>query len=317
LNTKFNERLEIKNNDEFADKYNITIGIVLSGVLALYLIFIGIQLKTLFLGTLPVDFEETVNIVKSGFWQLFMLTIINILFYIGLYQKSTKIVQRILSFFTFASLLLILSAAYRTYLYVVTYGLSYEKFYAFFTVIFCMGVFVWFLYLDIWKKQKPEIVRNLAFASLWMYALTTIVPLERLIFSTNLALTQEADSRVNINELKMLGFDTLPVVEKHFEKLIVEAEKDNDQQIKKDLSEAEFELPAESELPAEFKFPEEVKNEWLTRDINTEWKSWVNETRSQSEIINYSNYTYDYYGKGVPMKQLKRWYEKTISELIY
>lgn len=292
---------EEEEKERFGKKYSIMISIILSGVLALYLIFIVLQIKTLFVGSLPVNFAQTENLVKTGFWQLFLLTLINILFYTSLFQKSTKGVQNILGAFTFASLLLIVSAAHRTYLYVATYGLSYEKFYAFYTVIFCIGVFVWFLYLFVGKGEKPEILRNLAFASLWMYALTTIVPLEKIIFSTNLSLTQQADSRININELQMLGFDALSTIEKNFDLLIVESKKDHFAQVEKWLEQ-------------DASIPEDVKVEWLTQDMNEEWKLWMTQVKEKSEILNY-NYRID--GDFGYKPEDKRWYEKTISELIY
>ena len=289
-NNKLRETQTLKKESEFGKKYSVMISIILGGVLGLYLIFIVLQIKTLFIGSLPVDFEHTEDLVKTGFWQLFLLTIINILFYMGLYQKSSQTTQKILGAFTFASLLLIISAAHRTYLYVANYGLSYEKFYAFYTVIFCIGVFIWFLYLFAGKKEKPEIIRNLAFASLWMYALTTIVPLERIIFSTNLSLTQQVDSRVNINELKMLGFDALPVVENNFEKLIAESIKDNKQHLEQ--------------------FPAYPPDEAVQNDVRENWLLWIDHNKLEVTNANASS-DWENYG------QNKRWYEKTVSELIY
>jgi hypothetical protein len=265
-----------------AERYSVAVGIVLAGVLVIYLLFIAIQIRTLFVSSLPTDFSNTERLVKTGFWQLFLLTIINILFYIGIYNRSTKKIQRILSAFTMASMLLIFSAAYKTYLYVVTYGLSFEKFYALYTVIFCVGVFIWFLSLFVRNSHEVHIVRNLAFAALWMYALSTIVPLESVIFSTNLSLTQHSGSRVNILELKMLGFDAIPAVDRHFSQLIFETEADNT-----DIKDIRF---------------------------DKEWLAWRQNRILQSEFLRDNYY--------IPEKKTigsvpKAWYEKTLTELIY
>ncbi|HCC22303.1 TPA: hypothetical protein DEP86_02780, partial [Candidatus Uhrbacteria bacterium] len=49
---------------------SIVVGIVLGGVLALYLLFLGIQFQKLWVGRLPFEFADAVYFVKSGFWQL-------------------------------------------------------------------------------------------------------------------------------------------------------------------------------------------------------------------------------------------------------
>lgn len=286
-------------------KNAITIGIVLGGILALYVLFIAIQIKALFISTLPLDFVQTESLVKTGFWQLFLLTVLNIVFYVGVYGKSTKNVQRILMVFTCASLLLIVSAAYRVFLYVATYGLSYEKFFALYTVIFCSMVFVWFLSLFARSNTPVHIIRTLSFLALGMYAFTTIMPLEYIIFTTNLHLTQKSDSRVDINELQMLYFDALPVVEKNFDVLLVEARKDF---IQHDQSE-----------PMILEAHNRIEQEYVYENVDERWLKWVEEKQDKQKQLFTSYFRYDYQkssiDKGIGEK--KKWYEKTLKELIY
>lgn len=307
---------------------SIILGILLSGVLMLYFLFIGIQIHTLFTDQLPIDFSKTENLVKSGFWQLFALTILNILFYVGAFRKSTVLVQRILTVFTLASLLLIASAAQRMFLYVTVYGLSYEKFFAFYTVIFCSTVFIWFLFLFTYPQHKPvRIVKTLSFLALWMYAFTTIIPLEQFIFNTNLRLTQQQNSRININELRMLGFDALPLVETNFDVLIREARKDYL---------ATKNLDHMSTLERE-NYTDDIKNKEANRDVNNSWQRWIERRRERRGILrtrhfndcekaaadNYTNCQCsnssddNYHGVKCKAIRYKKWYEHTIKELFY
>jgi hypothetical protein len=297
----------------------VTIGIILTGILALYILFILVQIKTLFTNALPIDFAQTENLVKTGFWQLFALTVLNIFFFAGIYKKSTKIIQGILAVFTFSSLLLIISAAQRVYLYVTDYGLSYEKFFAFYTVVYCGIVFVWFLLLFIGRDRDINIIRKLVFMALWMYAITTVMPLDSIIFSTNLRLTQQPKSRVNINDLTMLGFDTLPLVEENFELLIKEARKDYLSQNR--------ERRYSSGLIGQQNYTEE---EYLKHNVDLRWLKWVKQNIDKQIVLRKNNHIncYGYLEEGFDEEckkfefsesqhQQKMWYEKTFSELLY
>ena len=304
---------------------SIVIGIILSGILLLYLLFIGIQIHTLFISHLPNNFKETENLVKSGFWQLFVLTLINTMFYVGVFRKSTVFVQRILSVFTLASLLLIVSAAHRVFLYVTIYGLSYEKFFAFYTVIFCSIVFVWFLSLFTYHQNKPvHIVKTLSFLALWMYALATILPLEQIIFNTNLKLTQQENSRVDINELRMLGFDALPSVERNFDTLIIEARKDY------------FSHNRTMPILVRENYTDFDKQKDLNQYVNDNWQRWIEKRQKRKRILitrpfkncaeatshGFADCTCKdehseidiYYCKAY---KYKKWYEQTFKELFY
>lgn len=269
---------------------DITIGIILSGILILYIMFIAMKINGMFVGELPSDFSLTERFVKTGFWQLFALTLLNILFYIGIYKKTHSTVQGILLAFTTASLLLIFSAAQGVFKYVYTYGLSYEKFFAFYTVIFCSFVFLWFISLFLFhKERKINILKSLAFSALWMYSLATVLPLESIIFKTNLTLSAKENSRVNVNELRMLGFDALPTVEKNFNKLLVLAEEDHQMKIQKNVN-SHYGL-------------QEAKNEY----IKESWVKWIENNRAK--VNNFHSYARS--------NNQKKWCEKTVRELFY
>jgi len=192
----------------------IVSGIVLGGILVLYLLFLWIQIGHLWVGSLPFDFKATESLVKSGFWQLFVLSIINILIYFFTYRKTNSLVRWILTGFTIASLLLLLSAGYRMILYVTYYGFSYEKFFASYTVIYCAILFVW-LISRLFIKTRSNIVKFLLVLFLWMYALVTVFPVEQFILRANVALSQLKESRIRLYELTMLSPDVLGLVKKY------------------------------------------------------------------------------------------------------
>ncbi len=192
----------------------IVAGIVLGGVLALYALFLWIQLGHMWVGELPVEFSETERLVKDGFWQLFCLTIINILFAFTTYRKTVPAVQRLLTVFVVASFLLLVSAGYRMALYVTYYGLSYEKFFASYTVAFCAILLLW-LVSRLFMHARADVVRFPAMLFLWMYAVLTIMPVEQIILRSNVALSQREGSQIRLFELTMLSPDVLGLVQKY------------------------------------------------------------------------------------------------------
>lgn len=184
----------------------IAAGIVMGGVLLLYLLFLATQLEHLWVSGLPLDFATTESFVKSGFWQLFFLSVINALFFFLYYRRTPKVLQHLLGCFTVASLFLLLSAAQRMFLYVYYYGLSYEKFFASYTVLYALILFVWLLFALI-RKKRSDIFYFLIMLFVWMYGFLTIMPVEKMIFQGNVYLATRADSRIDLLELQMLSGD--------------------------------------------------------------------------------------------------------------
>jgi len=213
--TAWSGRFDYKEKEELSKKIDpIVSGIVLGGILCLYLLFLWVQINRLWVGVLPFDFKETESLVKSGFWQLFFLSVINILIYFFTYRKTTPLVQRILTAFTTSSLLLLISAGYRMGLYVTYYGLSYEKFFASYTVIYCVILFVW-LISRLFISKRSNVVKFLVVLFLWMYAVVSVLPVEQFILRTNVALAGLKESRIRLFELTMLSPDVLSLVKEY------------------------------------------------------------------------------------------------------
>lgn len=191
---------------------DIVYGILMSGILILYIAFLYLQFEHLLVNSLPNDFTKTEQLVKSGFWQLFCLSIINVFLFISIYKKTSAFVQLILRLYIFASGLILLSACWRILLYVKWYGLSYEKYFASYTCIFALLTFAYLLWATFAKTQK-DIVRFLAFSMLWSYAIATVSPIEKIIYNTNQYLSTSEHTRIDLNQLKSLSADILGNVE--------------------------------------------------------------------------------------------------------
>ncbi len=203
-------------DDAHAPVDSIVAGIVLGGTLALYLLFLGIQVQHLWVGSLPFDFATTEHVVKSGFWQLLFLTAFNIVITFLTYRRTTAPVQRILLAFSAASLLLLVSAGHRMALYVTTYGLSYEKLFASYAVLYCAILFVWLL-AHMTKHVRADVLRFAFLLFLWMFGILAVLPTEQLIFRTNIALAQREGSRISLYEMTMLSPDVLMTAKRYAE----------------------------------------------------------------------------------------------------
>ncbi len=208
---------------EPAQADSIIAGIVLGGVLSLYAVFLWIQLGHLWVGKLPVEFSATERLVKGGFWQLLTLTVVNILFAFTTYRKTVPPVQRLLAAFVAASFLLLASAAYRMALYVTSYGLSYEKFFASYTVAFCAALLLW-LVSRFFTRGRADVVRFPVLLFLWMYAVLAVMPVEQIILRSNVALSQREGSNIRLFELTMLSPDVLGLVRTYQREGLLEEE---------------------------------------------------------------------------------------------
>lgn len=205
-------RPEVRESDSGKRVDSIVSGIVIGGIFLVYALFLIIQLKRLWVAELPIDFSETEILVKSGFWQLFALSIINGLIFLATYGKTNQLVQRLLAAFTVASLLLVFSAAWRMALYVTFYGFSHEKFFAGYTVLFAIIFFCWLVFQFFGDKRR-DLVKFAAFLFLWMFALVCVFPIEQFIARANTALSGRPDSRIELFEMTMLSTDVLEYIE--------------------------------------------------------------------------------------------------------
>lgn len=202
---------------------SIAAAIILSGIMLIYLIFIAIQLERLFVSMLPLNFPETEKYVKQGFWQLVFLSTINIYLVLIYFRKTTKQVQTILVSFTFVSLAVLFSAAHRMVLYVSLHGLSYEKFYASYTVLYCVVLFGLLLY-SFFAANTRSILHDAVVVVIWMYSVVGVLPVEKCIIVFNQYMHTREGSRIDLGDMRMLSADVLPYVKKHRKALVGSSE---------------------------------------------------------------------------------------------
>lgn len=220
--------IDIKDKGESSKKIDsIVSAIVIGGILLLYLLFLWLQVERLWVNGLPTDFKAVEVLVKSGFWQLVFLSVINIVILFFIYKKTNKFVQGLLTFFTIASLLLLASAGYRMFLYIFFHGLSYEKFFAAYTVLYCAILFI-YLIVIIATQSRLNIIKFVLFLFLWMYGVMSILPVEQIILRTNISLAKNVNSRINLNESTILSPDVLSYVEKYSGQDFMKINRDND-----------------------------------------------------------------------------------------
>jgi len=183
-------------------------GIVLGGLLIIYLVFLSLQLENLLIEQLPENYREAEIMVKSGFWQLFVLAIMNTGLFVFVYRKTDCIAQWVLRAFIIASSLLMLSAAWKVGLYSYTFGLSYEKYFACYTAIFAVGVLV-YLVTASFSVHRLNVLKTIAFAALWGYGIATMSPVEKIIFYGNLHFAEQDNTRITVNQLTQLSLDII------------------------------------------------------------------------------------------------------------
>ena len=163
--------------------------IVIWGTLCTYILFLMLQLQDITAWTLPEWVKYASQFAKTGFWQLFFVSIINIIFFFVYFWKTHSSVQALLFGFILTSVALLFSAAQKMILYVSEYGFSYEKFYALYAVLFLGILFLIMIWL-LFQKKYTDILKITIFLSLWMYAFITIFPTDSLIFKHNLAISE-------------------------------------------------------------------------------------------------------------------------------
>jgi len=78
----------------------LVVGIVLGGLLVIYGAFLLVQLDSLVVAEMPKNFREAEILVKTGFWQLFLLAVINTGLFFIVYRKTGAIANWILRCYT-------------------------------------------------------------------------------------------------------------------------------------------------------------------------------------------------------------------------
>lgn len=160
--------------------------VVICMLLLSYALFSYSQFAYLFGGKLPIDTTYS-SYAREGFAQFLAVTLINfIVFGVCLSKTERSRTIRILeTLLTFASLLILASAAWRMLLYINAYGLTIRR-------VLPLWLMVYLLYLAIAAviriyREKTPLVRISAFVSLYWYVAVCCVDWNTLIEAYNLA----------------------------------------------------------------------------------------------------------------------------------
>jgi len=162
-------------------------GIVLSGVLAIYLLLIGVQAEKLWSDGLLFDGAELIVLGNTGFWQLIALSMFNVTVFGILYRKTNLYSQIVLSSFVAASIAILGLIALKMYLHVVTYGLYYRAFYASYAVLYCALLSI-ILFMSSIKKTVADVIRGAILLFTIMYSLLALMPVAEIMSNVNVFL---------------------------------------------------------------------------------------------------------------------------------
>jgi hypothetical protein len=277
---------------------SIIAGIILGSILVTYIIFLlfvaGLEWTT----QLKDTFEETETFVKTGFWQLFFLSALNVILFWLYFKRTTQLVQYILGAFTLSSLLLVVTAGQKVLLYVYQYGLSYEKFFALYTVVYCIVLFC-VLIFSLFGTRRTQVLQYVFLSALVFYSLATVLPVENIIIQTNIL--ERENTRIDLYELRMLSPDVYGAV-KNFESTPSHATwlntvdtylAVNNNWGKHYLTQGCEKLSHLERGPCETRY--EGKEQTTLKDWDYMWKDW---SQQQQEIL-----------------QKKKWYEHSFGSL--
>jgi hypothetical protein len=195
---------------------SLAYGIVFTMVGIIYLLFIGLQAKQLLATPAEVNFKIYEVLAKRGFWQLLVLTALNIGIVIHTFNRLVGFGSMSLRVFTLLSTLLLASAGHRLGSYVILFGLSYEKWYACYTVLFCALVFI-ILFSFQWRPSILELrsahpMKAILLLLIWMYGLGSIFPVGTSIVLLNRHFATWNASGIDQGELRYLSVDAVPAV---------------------------------------------------------------------------------------------------------
>lgn len=101
-----------------------------------------------------------------------------------------------------------------------TRGLSYEKFYASYAVLYCAVLFVILLWSLI-QQRRTEALYVTVTLFVWMFGIVSLLPVEQIVLRTNISLytSQRAKSEINLGDMTMLSSDVYGLVIKNRERL--------------------------------------------------------------------------------------------------
>lgn len=202
----------VKANDPKPIKLPKMDGIIALTVLLLldfvYVVFVAIQFKYFFSGTLDGDFTYA-EYARRGFFELLFVTLINLTVTTGVISFSKhvqgtlkQIIRFALSILVLSSGVLLISAFMRMLMYEDAYGFTFTRVLVHSFMIFLMVIFAYTL-VKIWL-EKLSLFHFYFIAALIYYVGMNAVNLDQIVVDRNLA-RYEATGKIDIHYLNSLS----------------------------------------------------------------------------------------------------------------
>lgn len=160
-----------------------------------YILFVAVQFKYFFSGTLEVGFTYA-EYARRGFFELLFVTLINltvttvvITFTKGIQGPLKKLVQIALSILVIASGVILISAIMRMNMYEAAYGFTFTRVLAHSFMIFLIVIFAYTL-VKIWL-EKLSLIHFYFLASLVYYTGINTINLNEIVVDQNISRYEE------------------------------------------------------------------------------------------------------------------------------
>jgi len=177
-------------------------GIVLSGLLTLYLAYLFAQFEQLWNKTFSFAPTDISSLADTGVWQLFIISIINVVGFHLLRRRTNRVIRILLPALAVVSVLVLGPTIYKTYLYISWSGLNYETFYVSVLILFFVVLLI-VLCFESFRKKQSDVVKKTVLVFSIMYSAVAIFPVSQLAYAVNInvAVWPQEDMRIRIRGL--------------------------------------------------------------------------------------------------------------------
>lgn len=172
---------------------SIISGIVLSGLLTVYLAFLFAQFQQLWDEAILIRPHQISSLADTGVGQLIVISIINVVGFHFLRRRTNRVIRILLPALAVASVLVLGPTIYKSYLYILWTGLNYEKFYMSYLILFFVALLV-FLSAESFRKKQADIAKRSAIIFTVMYSAVAVFPVSQLAHAVNTELAKSEDA---------------------------------------------------------------------------------------------------------------------------
>jgi len=195
--------------------------VVMSSLLALFLLFVLLQLPYLFGGAETIANTTDLTLAdyaRRGFFELMAVTLLTLVTLIALrgVSNSNAHFRYLATALLLCLLLIMLSAFQRLFLYMDGFGLTLSRLVAAVFMLwlgFCMAVFA----RCVWRDRDRGFVPSAVYSAIIVaFALSLFSP-SKFVAQYNIAHAQESDSSLDVIYLSSLGAEVIPLLLENFD----------------------------------------------------------------------------------------------------